>query len=102
MEDGLGSGREGCQHNIAPALLAAIPGLIDYLYTVPPDGSGKAGATKHMLANLAAVALFGAAWRLRGGVATRPDAIVPGLEVPGLGLPGAGGYGMTLAGKALP
>jgi uncharacterized membrane protein len=26
---------------IATALLAAIPGLIDYLYTVPPDGTVK-------------------------------------------------------------
>jgi uncharacterized membrane protein/nitrite reductase/ring-hydroxylating ferredoxin subunit len=77
---------------IATALLAAIPGLIDYLYTVPPASSAKARATRHLLANLSAVALFGAAWWLRGGAATRPDAIVLGLEVVGLGLLGAGGY----------
>jgi hypothetical protein len=45
-----------------------------------------------MLANLTAVALFGAAWWIRGGAASRPDAIVLGLEVLGLGLLGAGGY----------
>jgi uncharacterized membrane protein len=33
---------------IATALLAAIPGLIDYLYTVPPDSSGKARATRRV------------------------------------------------------
>jgi nitrite reductase/ring-hydroxylating ferredoxin subunit/uncharacterized membrane protein len=77
---------------IATALLAAIPGVIDYLYTVPPDSSGKARATKHMLANLTAVGLFAGAWWIRGVAATRPDTIVVGLEVLGLGFLGAGGY----------
>lgn len=87
---------------IATALLAAVPGFIDYRYTVPPKSSGKARATKHMLANLTAVALFAAAWGIRGGVATPPDAIVLGLEVVGLGLLGAGGYlGGTLVTRNL-
>ena len=43
---------------VATALLAAIPGLIDYFYTVPPDSSGKARATRHMAANLSAVVIF--------------------------------------------
>jgi uncharacterized membrane protein len=77
---------------IATALVAAVPGLIDYLYTVPPKSSGNARATKHMLANLTAVAFFGAAWWIRGGTATRPDAVVLGLEIIGLGVLGAGGY----------
>jgi nitrite reductase/ring-hydroxylating ferredoxin subunit/uncharacterized membrane protein len=77
---------------IATALLAAIPGLVDYLYTVPPASSGKERATKHMLANLTAVALFAAAWWIRGGAATRPGLMVLALEVVGLGLLGAGGY----------
>jgi uncharacterized membrane protein len=87
---------------IATALLAAIPGVIDYLYTVPPDSSGKSRATKHMLVNLTAVAFLGAAWWIRGGAAMRPDAIVLGLEVLGLGLLGAGGYmGGTLVTRNL-
>jgi nitrite reductase/ring-hydroxylating ferredoxin subunit/uncharacterized membrane protein len=87
---------------IVAALLAAIPGLIDYRYTVPPDSSAKARATKHMLTNLTAVVLFGAAWWIRGGATTRPDAIVLGLEVLGLGLLGAGGYmGGTLVTRNL-
>ncbi len=45
-----------------------------------------------MLANLTAVAPFWAAWWMRGGAVTRPDAIVLGLEVLGLGLLGDGGY----------
>jgi nitrite reductase/ring-hydroxylating ferredoxin subunit/uncharacterized membrane protein len=87
---------------IATALLAAVPGLIDYLYTVPPDSSGKARATKHMLANLTAVALFASVWWVRGAAAARPDTIVLGLEVLGLGLLGAGGYmGGTLVTRNL-
>ena len=77
---------------IATALLAAVPGLIDYLCAVPPDSSAKARATRHMLANLTAVALFAAAWWIRGGAATRPAPMVLGLEVVGLGLLGAGGF----------
>ena len=58
---------------IATALLAAVPGLVDYFYTVPPDSSAKTRATKHMLANLTAVAMFAIAWWIRGESATRPD-----------------------------
>ena len=36
---------------IAGALLAAIPGLIDYIYTVPPNSSAKSRAAKHGLTN---------------------------------------------------
>jgi nitrite reductase/ring-hydroxylating ferredoxin subunit/uncharacterized membrane protein len=77
---------------ILTALLAAVPGLVDYVYTVPPESSAKTRATKHMLANLTAVALFAIAWWTRGGAATRPDAMVLGLEIVGLGLLAAGGY----------
>jgi nitrite reductase/ring-hydroxylating ferredoxin subunit/uncharacterized membrane protein len=87
---------------IGTALLAAIPGAIDYFYTVPPESSGKTRATRHMVANLAAVALFAGAWWIRGGAATRPETIVLGLEVLGLGLLGAGGYmGGTLVTRNL-
>jgi hypothetical protein len=42
------------------------------------------------------------AWWIRGGAATRPDAIVLGLEVLGLGLLGVGGYiGGTLVTRNL-
>src|SRR5918995_7089937 len=50
---------------IATAVLAALPGLIDYLYTVPPNSTAKTRATKHMVANLAAVAMFAVAWWIR-------------------------------------
>jgi uncharacterized membrane protein/nitrite reductase/ring-hydroxylating ferredoxin subunit len=77
---------------IAAALVAAVPGLLDYFYTVPPDSSAKTRASKHMMVNLTAVGLFAAAWWARDGAAARPDLIVLALEVVGLGLLGAGGY----------
>jgi nitrite reductase/ring-hydroxylating ferredoxin subunit/uncharacterized membrane protein len=87
---------------IATALVAAIPGVIDYVYTVPPDSSAKVRATKHMVVNLTAVALFACAWWIRGGAAARPDAIVLGLEMIGLVSLGAGGYmGGTLVTRNL-
>jgi len=77
---------------IAAGLVAAIPGLVDYLYTVPPKSSGKTRATRHMLANLGALALFAVAWWLRGDPANPPDVTGLGLQAIGLGLLGMGGY----------
>jgi uncharacterized membrane protein/nitrite reductase/ring-hydroxylating ferredoxin subunit len=51
---------------IAAGLLAAIPGLIDYIYTVPPQSSGKKRATRHAIGNVAAIVLFASAWFTRG------------------------------------
>jgi len=50
---------------IAAGLLAAVPGVIDYLYTVPPNSSGQQRARKHAIGNVAALALFAAAFALR-------------------------------------
>jgi uncharacterized membrane protein/nitrite reductase/ring-hydroxylating ferredoxin subunit len=50
---------------IAAALLAAVPGFVDYLRTVPPRSSGKSRATKHMLLNLTVVVVFVVATWLR-------------------------------------
>src|SRR4051812_16916093 len=51
---------------ILTALLAAVPGFVDYFKTVPPESSGKQRATRHMLVNLSAVILFSIAWTIRG------------------------------------
>ena len=53
---------------VLTALIAAVPGFIDYLYTVPPESTGKQRATKHMLINLSAVALVAIAWITRDAV----------------------------------
>ena len=50
---------------IAAGLLAAIPGAIDYAYTVPPESSGRTRAAKHALLNVSALLLFGLSWQMR-------------------------------------
>jgi uncharacterized membrane protein/nitrite reductase/ring-hydroxylating ferredoxin subunit len=83
---------------VGTALVAAIPGFIDYLFTVPPKSSGKKRATQHMLVNLTAVTVFVVAWLLRGDAATRPEALQLLLEATGVGLLTIGGWmGGTLA-----
>jgi nitrite reductase/ring-hydroxylating ferredoxin subunit/uncharacterized membrane protein len=85
---------------IAAALLAAVPGLIDYLKSVPPRSSGKQRATTHMIVNLSAVALFALSCILRGGAATEPGLALLGLKIVGLGLLAAGGWlGGTLVSR---
>jgi uncharacterized membrane protein/nitrite reductase/ring-hydroxylating ferredoxin subunit len=87
---------------LAAAVLAAVPGLIDYLYTVPPDSSAKTRATRHMLSVLSGVLLFALAWWFRGGAASRPGALVLGAELLGFTLLMAGGYlGGTLVTRNL-
>jgi nitrite reductase/ring-hydroxylating ferredoxin subunit/uncharacterized membrane protein len=51
---------------LATAVLAAVPGLVDYIYTVPPHSSGKQRARTHAIANVSSLVLFAAAWSLRG------------------------------------
>jgi uncharacterized membrane protein/nitrite reductase/ring-hydroxylating ferredoxin subunit len=43
---------------IIGALIAAVPGAVDYFLTVPPKSSAKKRATQHALINLTNVALF--------------------------------------------
>jgi nitrite reductase/ring-hydroxylating ferredoxin subunit/uncharacterized membrane protein len=50
---------------IAAGLAAAVPGVIDYVGSVPPQSSAKTRATRHAIGNVAALALFGVAFALR-------------------------------------
>lgn len=68
---------------VGTALVAAVPGLIDYFFTVPPQSSGKARATRHMIANLTVVGLFAVGWVLRDGSTVAPPSVTLILE--GLG-----------------
>ena len=43
---------------VAAGLLAAVPGIIDYVHSVPPESSAKERATKHAMINSTAMALF--------------------------------------------
>ena len=66
---------------IASGLVAAVPGLIDYLSVVPPQSSGKERATKHALLNVGGLSLFATSWWLRR---TRAGTRLP-LALQGLG-----------------
>ncbi|WP_341834860.1 DUF2231 domain-containing protein [Chitinophaga pollutisoli] len=43
---------------IIGSIAAAIPGVIDYLYTVPPKSSGKKRAAKHGITNVCVLLIF--------------------------------------------
>ena len=77
---------------LGSALVAALPGLVDYVFAVPPNSSGRDRATKHMFANLSAVALFAAARLGRGRDESRPSAAAIAAELTGAGLLAAGGW----------
>jgi uncharacterized membrane protein/nitrite reductase/ring-hydroxylating ferredoxin subunit len=72
-------------------VVAAIPGLIDYAYTVPPRSSGKTRATRHMVLILTAVAAFTVAVWLRGSGTPVPTASVLAIEMIGFACLMAGG-----------
>jgi nitrite reductase/ring-hydroxylating ferredoxin subunit/uncharacterized membrane protein len=77
---------------IVMAVVAAIPGAIDYFRTVPPDSSGKTRATRHALANLGAVALFAVGLLVRGGVDASPTLASLGIWAVGGVLLAMGGW----------
>jgi nitrite reductase/ring-hydroxylating ferredoxin subunit/uncharacterized membrane protein len=49
---------------VVAGLVAAVPGIIDYLSVVPPQSSGKDRARKHALLNTTGLGLFTASWLL--------------------------------------
>lgn len=77
---------------IASSFAAALPGLIDYVFAVPPRSSARKRATSHMVANISAVALFAAARRGRRGPEQRPSIAAIAAELTGAGLLIAGGW----------
>ncbi len=81
---------------ILSALAAAVPGFIDFRYTVPPASSAKRRATRHMIVNLTSVVLFAGAWMLRGHAEIRPEPVLVGAEALAAILLG---YGGMLGGK---
>ena len=75
---------------IVMALVAAIPGIIDYATTVPPRSSAKKRAATHGLTNSFAVALFATAWFTRSG--GDPDLMAFVLEVAGAAVLSSGAW----------
>lgn len=68
---------------VAFALLAAVPGFIDFLFTVPPQSSAKKRAAQHGVINVTMVALFLVAWLSREKEIS-PALWIIGLEIAGV------------------
>jgi nitrite reductase/ring-hydroxylating ferredoxin subunit/uncharacterized membrane protein len=77
---------------LAMGLLAAVPGVIDYFYVVPPRSSGRRRATWHALVNVGALAVFGLALWIRGGPEIPPDPALLAIEGFGVVLLAMGGW----------
>ncbi|MGE0157764.1 MAG: DUF2231 domain-containing protein [Gemmatimonadales bacterium] len=85
---------------IIGALIAAGPGLADYLYSVPPRSSAKQRATKHLAVNLTGVALVAVAAWIRPDAAVPPATLTLALEVAAVALITVGGWlGGTLVSR---
>jgi uncharacterized membrane protein/nitrite reductase/ring-hydroxylating ferredoxin subunit len=74
------------------ALVAAVPGVIDYFKTVPPESTARDRALKHGLLNSSATVLFAVAWLVRGGAATEPGLAILAMEAVGVVLLMVGGW----------
>lgn len=75
---------------IAGALLAAIPGAIDYFYSIPPKSSAKKRGTQHAVINLVNVFLFAFAVYYRNSGNAAPTMV--------LAMEGAGIVLLSIAG----
>jgi len=85
---------------VIAGLIAAIPGTIDYKFTVPPNSTGKKRATKHALINISALVLFSLARWLRGDAGAEPATAILGIEGFGaLALMAGGWMGGTLVNR---
>lgn len=81
---------------VVAGLVAAVPGLVDYLASVPPESSGKKRATQHALLNVTALALYTAGWWL--GRRSQRRALPLALQTLGTAVVSVGGWlGGTLA-----
>jgi nitrite reductase/ring-hydroxylating ferredoxin subunit/uncharacterized membrane protein len=75
---------------IGSALVAAVPGIVDYFTAVPPKSSAKTRATNHAIANLSALGLFAAA--SAGSHGSRPPAWTLAVEAAGAALLSIAGW----------
>jgi uncharacterized membrane protein/nitrite reductase/ring-hydroxylating ferredoxin subunit len=82
---------------IIGGLAAAVPGLVDFIFTVPPKSSGKKRAARHGITNVCVLLVFGAALYYRRWVQPTNLYVIAGIELIGMALLGyAGWMGGTL------
>ena len=77
---------------IGCALAAAVPGLIDYVFAVPPKSSARDRATNHAVSNVSALTLFALARLGRNHGEDRPAGWAFAAEVAGASLLAVGGW----------
>ena len=77
---------------VVSGLVAAVPGLIDYMYAVPPNSSGRARATQHLLVNASALVACALGWVFRDLATLLPGAGTLLLEGAAVGLVTWGGW----------
>lgn len=75
---------------IVGAVAAAIPGVIDYAFTVPPNSSGKKRAAKHGLINSGVLIIFAVALYLKYTELSPYTILI--LEIIGVGLTFVAGW----------
>lgn len=76
---------------LGSALVAAVPGIVDYFGSVPPRSQSRRDATKHALCNLSALACFAFAHARREEDGRLPAAGLA-LGLVGTGLLSLGGW----------
>jgi nitrite reductase/ring-hydroxylating ferredoxin subunit/uncharacterized membrane protein len=77
---------------LASGLVAAVPGLVDYLRVVPPASSGKRWATWHMAVNVSALTAFALGCAFRDWGSLSPGYGTLALEAAGVALVTWGGW----------
>jgi uncharacterized membrane protein/nitrite reductase/ring-hydroxylating ferredoxin subunit len=60
------------------ALLAAVPGIMDYFFLVPPQSSAKKRGAKHGIVNVVMLLIFAAVWFYRQRAEASPYVIFSG------------------------
>ena len=76
---------------LATALVAAVPGIVDYFGSIPPRTRARRSATTHALCNVSALACFAFAAAQRGQDQHLPDRALA-VEALGTGLLSVGGW----------
>ena len=76
---------------LGTAVIAAVPGIVDYFGTVPPRTTARRSATQHALCNLTALACFALAQSKRARSGRLPTAGLTAALL-GTGLLGLGGW----------
>lgn len=69
---------------LVAGVAAAVPGVVDFVSSVPKPSRTATRTIRHAAVSAAALGAFVGAWILRGGVSTEPTVVVMGVE--GLGV----------------